>query len=435
MEETFEPPSRRRRACFLTPPVFALLMLRFSCCGPLTVHEQVAEGARLFKGVFYATVAAYLIDWIIGFGGILIMIFGTYVIAKSRSRIGKVYGIPVDPLGNCCLSFWCGCCAASQVRIVVVVVGGDGSVGRRFCKFWFLAAARASRFQNAKLGSWHASGLSTGRRGCTPSTSALLVREPLHLHVPSHTRRHACAPVSALAHSRASRERMRKKAIEEVVPFCTPEFFPPPQDLLPPPIHLETTNPSPPRPAPLCPNTGEPLGDTRRTLGADCVNHRDSTASQTEPTIYAEVAYAAAARFGRFAVDRRWHGICSPGTASTRASAKGGWSAGRGLSAGGPRWRWAGSRRGACPPPPPLFMLPLLCTSSSRAPRSHLPRPMLRPPTSSSSSPDGDAFLRPDGEGACAERGGPDGPVLAKPWGIWGGTFCSGSAGFDWFAC
>lgn len=83
----------------------------FLCAG-----TQVAQAARLFKGVFYATVAAYLLDYVVGFGGVLIMIFGTFVIAKSRARIGKVYNIHVDPFENCCLSFWCGCCVVSQVR-------------------------------------------------------------------------------------------------------------------------------------------------------------------------------------------------------------------------------------------------------------------------------------------------------------------------------
>lgn len=80
-----------------------------------SVTFQVAEGARLFKVVFYATVAAYIIDCVFGCGGILMMIFGTYVIAKARAKLGEFYGIDVHPCGNYCLSFWCGCCVVSQV--------------------------------------------------------------------------------------------------------------------------------------------------------------------------------------------------------------------------------------------------------------------------------------------------------------------------------
>ncbi|CAB1116735.1 unnamed protein product [Ectocarpus sp. CCAP 1310/34] len=83
-------------------------------CTCITVG-QVAQAARLFKGVFYAVVAAYLIDCVFGFGGILIMLCGTYAIAKSRSRVARHYGIPINKYGNCCLSLWCGCCVARHL--------------------------------------------------------------------------------------------------------------------------------------------------------------------------------------------------------------------------------------------------------------------------------------------------------------------------------
>ncbi|CAM9777115.1 unnamed protein product [Ectocarpus sp. 12 AP-2014] len=75
----------------------------------------VGQAARLFKGVFYAVVATYLIDCVFGCGGILIMFCGTYAIAKARSRVARHYRIPINKCGNCCLSFWCGCCVVSQV--------------------------------------------------------------------------------------------------------------------------------------------------------------------------------------------------------------------------------------------------------------------------------------------------------------------------------
>eukprot|EP00752_Nemacystus_decipiens_P006537 g5888.t1 len=84
-------------------------------CFPCITIGQVAKSARLFKGVFYATIAAFALDYALGFGSIVIMLFGTYAIAKSRARIGEAYGIPVNPFANWCLSFWCGCCVVSQV--------------------------------------------------------------------------------------------------------------------------------------------------------------------------------------------------------------------------------------------------------------------------------------------------------------------------------
>lgn len=119
----------RRKCCFMVYSVrfsqipTVLFCFFFPC--RLKHVVQVAKAARLFKGVFYATVAAYVLDYVIGFGGILIMIFGTFVIAKSRARIGKVYNIPVDPCGNWCLSFWCGCCVAAQVRSTLFIVAGE----------------------------------------------------------------------------------------------------------------------------------------------------------------------------------------------------------------------------------------------------------------------------------------------------------------------
>eukprot|EP00903_Cladosiphon_okamuranus_P009856 g9366.t1 len=86
-----------------------------ACCCPCITIGQVAKTARLFKGVFYVTVAAFALDFAVGFGSILILVFGTYAIAKSRARIAKVYGIPVNTFGNWCCSFWCGCCVVAQV--------------------------------------------------------------------------------------------------------------------------------------------------------------------------------------------------------------------------------------------------------------------------------------------------------------------------------
>ena len=91
----------------------------------------MSKSARLFKGVFYATVVTYVIDYALGFGAILIILFGTYAVAKSRARVGKVYGIAVNPFANWCLSFWCGFCVVSQV-CSTLRVDTRGRCGLRF---------------------------------------------------------------------------------------------------------------------------------------------------------------------------------------------------------------------------------------------------------------------------------------------------------------
>lgn len=50
-------------------------------------------------------------------GGVLWVLFGTYVVAVSRARIAKENGIPIRPVANWCLSLWCNCCVAAQVNV------------------------------------------------------------------------------------------------------------------------------------------------------------------------------------------------------------------------------------------------------------------------------------------------------------------------------
>lgn len=76
---------------------------------------QVVEGARLFKYVFYVTVAVFTIVFMTGCQAFWLVV-GTYLIATARARIAEVYGIPLNPVANWCLSFWCGCCVVTQVQ-------------------------------------------------------------------------------------------------------------------------------------------------------------------------------------------------------------------------------------------------------------------------------------------------------------------------------
>ncbi|CAM9446298.1 unnamed protein product [Laminaria digitata] len=50
-----------------------------------------------------------------GLGGVLWLLFATYVVAVSRARLAEVYNIPLNPTENWCLSLWCNCCVATQV--------------------------------------------------------------------------------------------------------------------------------------------------------------------------------------------------------------------------------------------------------------------------------------------------------------------------------
>ena len=75
----------------------------------------MAEGARLFSGVFYVCVAVYVFDMMTLGGGVLWLILSTCIVAVSRARIAKVYSIPHNMVENWCLSLWCNCCVAAQV--------------------------------------------------------------------------------------------------------------------------------------------------------------------------------------------------------------------------------------------------------------------------------------------------------------------------------
>lgn len=81
----------------------------------LCISQQVAEGARLFKGVFYVTLIVYILSSFTGHAPELWIIYAIYLVAVSRKRIAEEYGIPLNPVENICLAFFCSCCAATQV--------------------------------------------------------------------------------------------------------------------------------------------------------------------------------------------------------------------------------------------------------------------------------------------------------------------------------
>lgn len=76
----------------------------------------MAEGARLFKYAFYVTIMVFVCGGVGAPGGLLWIIVGTFIVAKSRARVAKIYNIPLDPFANFCLSLWCNCCVATQVK-------------------------------------------------------------------------------------------------------------------------------------------------------------------------------------------------------------------------------------------------------------------------------------------------------------------------------
>lgn len=65
--------------------------------------------------MFYVSVVVYLFEIMTGFGGLLWLVFATYIVAVSRARIAEVYNIPLNRTENWCLSLWCNCCVATQV--------------------------------------------------------------------------------------------------------------------------------------------------------------------------------------------------------------------------------------------------------------------------------------------------------------------------------
>lgn len=88
------------------------------CFCPCVVVGRIGKAARLFKGVLWITIMVYILDMLItlvGVGGLLWVVFSTYIVYKARERISNIYDIPINPLDNCCLSFWCNPCAAAQV--------------------------------------------------------------------------------------------------------------------------------------------------------------------------------------------------------------------------------------------------------------------------------------------------------------------------------
>eukprot|EP00904_Undaria_pinnatifida_P009518 jgi/Undpi1/5697/HiC_scaffold_2.g00971.m1 len=92
---------------------------------------QVAEGARLFKYAFYVTIMVFVCGGVGAPGGLLWIIVGTFIVAKSRARVAKIYNIPLDPFANFCLSLWCNCCVATQTDgqfrftlVLLTIAGG-----------------------------------------------------------------------------------------------------------------------------------------------------------------------------------------------------------------------------------------------------------------------------------------------------------------------
>lgn len=125
-------------------------ILSFICDTQLIVR-QVAEGARNFTGVFYATVAAYLTSAAYLAAAVFsLMIFGFFVIAKkARSRLGTFYGISAHPSMRklLCLSFCCGCCCR--------VPGAIASAGKRRPRAVLWPCCRHVRSALGFAWSWH----------------------------------------------------------------------------------------------------------------------------------------------------------------------------------------------------------------------------------------------------------------------------------------
>ena len=123
-----------RRTCFVVAAalwtLFVLTHVAQSTSNALagTAVETQCVGLLCREIVDWDQVtAAYVVAGIAGFLALVSSVLGTCLLCTSRRRMRDRDGIPPGACGeldDCCVSYWCGCCALVQMLRQETLVGG-----------------------------------------------------------------------------------------------------------------------------------------------------------------------------------------------------------------------------------------------------------------------------------------------------------------------
>ena len=121
--QMFERATQRRGACLIVSSFLWILFVVSQVISDMSAarattavtNEMCAWWGCTLSVNWSQVTAAQVLGSLAGFFGMITTIVGTYVVCVSRRRVRERDAIPGSDCGDCCTSFWCGCCSLVQI--------------------------------------------------------------------------------------------------------------------------------------------------------------------------------------------------------------------------------------------------------------------------------------------------------------------------------